>query len=720
MPKAATNRDFSGLPLLAGGAVGCGRQRVCIVTPELPEAAGETAMAVFLQRLSFALAGRGHAVTVLYVGTGRRRLGAVRRARDAYRHKGVDLQSLDPARGPFLHGTVPAKAPLHVYRWLRSRPEPFNVIHFPERSGLCYYAVLAKTQGLAFADTILAVHATGPTLWHQAARHEYVQSVDDLILDFMERESLRRADLAISPTRYIFNWMLAHDWELPGKRFVQPWLLSDQVAPTMVATDEPAPAKINEIVFYGRLESQTGLGLFCDAINRSRLRINPAIQITFLGPIGIVNNRHPRGFISGKAAGWKCRWRIVMGVVGSRAREFLRQPGRLAVLASPMENFSQQIATLLADKVLLLVAGDGGASELIAPSNRQRICFPQHPGKLAAILDNAVEEGMRPVLPAIDIASNIATWTGWHNSLEPQQFSVTLRQRSLESPLVSICIPHFNAFPHIKQTLDSVRKQEYPNIEVVLVDDGSTDSAAIEYLRSIETEFKQRGWKIIYQDNRYQGAARNTAATNAAGQYLLFLDSDDVLFSGAVAMLVDVAVRTGADLVCGASVDFSSPEPPEFGAETPGFWAAIGPAAAAGAFVNIFGPACLLVKAASFVAVAGYKEIYGAGSEDWELYSRSTLAGLHHEFVPEPVYWYRISPGSMIRSTNRYFNEQVAIRPYLDAVPASLQNLILLTQGISRRASLAIKLRRSLLIGLDLHVKLAWLRRFLHSLRVCR
>ncbi|MGV8815436.1 MAG: glycosyltransferase family 2 protein [Gelidibacter sp.] len=90
--------------------------------------------------------------------------------------------------------------------------------------------------------------------------------------------------------------------------------------------------------------------------------------------------------------------------------------------------------------------------------------------------------------------------------------------------LVSVIIPNYNSIEFIKETLDSVFNQSYPNIEVIVVDDSSTDSS-LAYLESIEAN------NFILKRNIGKGAcaARNFGIQLASGGFIQFLDSDDII-----------------------------------------------------------------------------------------------------------------------------------------------------------------------------------------------
>ena len=91
-------------------------------------------------------------------------------------------------------------------------------------------------------------------------------------------------------------------------------------------------------------------------------------------------------------------------------------------------------------------------------------------------------------------------------------------------PLVSIIIPCFNAARWLGETLDSAFAQTWPNKEILLVDDGSTDDSL-----AIARRYEPRGLRLLTQPNRGAAAARNTGLAAARGEFIQFLDSDDLL-----------------------------------------------------------------------------------------------------------------------------------------------------------------------------------------------
>lgn len=92
-------------------------------------------------------------------------------------------------------------------------------------------------------------------------------------------------------------------------------------------------------------------------------------------------------------------------------------------------------------------------------------------------------------------------------------------------PLVSIIVPAYNAEKYIEETVVSALRQTYRNIEMIVVDDGSTDHTA-EIVKTLAV--RDRRLAYTYQKNQGQSAARNAGIARAAGGYVAFLDADDL------------------------------------------------------------------------------------------------------------------------------------------------------------------------------------------------
>lgn len=119
----------------------------------------------------------------------------------------------------------------------------------------------------------------------------------------------------------------------------------------------------------------------------------------------------------------------------------------------------------------------------------------------------------------------------------------------MEQPLVSVVIPAYNCSRTIQRCLDSVLSQSYPCLQVVAVDDGSTDDT-LKRLQAYAA--RDRRLVVVHQENQGVSTARNQALAHCQGTYVQFVDSDDSLAPEAVAHMVRRAEQDDSDLVIGA------------------------------------------------------------------------------------------------------------------------------------------------------------------------
>ena len=114
----------------------------------------------------------------------------------------------------------------------------------------------------------------------------------------------------------------------------------------------------------------------------------------------------------------------------------------------------------------------------------------------------------------------------------------------MSKPLVSVIVPTYNVERYVEDCIDSLISQTYPNIEIIVIDDGSKDATV--YLLN---QYKDKIKLTANDNNKGQGARRNQGIKLAKGEYIYFVDSDDWIEKDTIKELVEQAVKTGADLV---------------------------------------------------------------------------------------------------------------------------------------------------------------------------
>lgn len=227
--------------------------------------------------------------------------------------------------------------------------------------------------------------------------------------------------------------------------------------------------------------------------------------------------------------------------------------------------------------------------------------------------------------------------------------------------LVSVIIPCFNSSPAwLSEALDSVFAQNYPNIEIVLADDGSTDAKATAYLDSLADRDQIL---LLRLPHGGPASARNAAVSASRGEFILPLDSDDRISQDYLSLAVAaMATHPHAAVVYGAAEYFGD----QCGEiDLPAY-------SRRGILTTNPMYATCVIRRSCFDAIGGYDEHMVHGLEDHELWLR--LCGQFGDPVklPVTVFFYRISQGtrngmlvanrqSWVAARSRIFQNNVAL-----------------------------------------------------------
>lgn len=192
----------------------------------------------------------------------------------------------------------------------------------------------------------------------------------------------------------------------------------------------------------------------------------------------------------------------------------------------------------------------------------------------------------------------------------------------MSRPLISVMIGAYNAEPYLAEAIDSVFAQTHRPLELIVVDDGSTDGTA-DVARSY-------GDRLVFasQENRGNGGARNTAVGLARGEYFAFLDADDRFVPDKLErQLAALDADPDLDVVFGHVEEFVSPE---LDAQTRAR------VRAPAAVQPWMAPNLMLIRRASFEQVGAFSETLKVGvTVDW--FARAEEAGLRRLMLPGVV-----------------------------------------------------------------------------------
>ncbi len=135
--------------------------------------------------------------------------------------------------------------------------------------------------------------------------------------------------------------------------------------------------------------------------------------------------------------------------------------------------------------------------------------------------------------------------------------------------LVSVVVPVYNEEVYLKPCVESILRQSYKNLEVILVDDGSTNAASTicDDFANLDIRIK-----VIHQKNAGLSSARVAGLLVASGEWVMFVDNDDILLPYAVERLLAGATEAEIEIIAGRRVDLDEPESFDAGKQEKSFY----------------------------------------------------------------------------------------------------------------------------------------------------
>lgn len=217
------------------------------------------------------------------------------------------------------------------------------------------------------------------------------------------------------------------------------------------------------------------------------------------------------------------------------------------------------------------------------------------------------------------------------------------------NPTISIVVPSYNQSEYLEDCLDSCYNQTTPALEIIVVDDGSTDNSleiANQYMFK-EFPFIESPVRVISQVNKGLPSARNTGIMNAKGDYILFLDADDMLKENAIAKITQEIVKTNADVVAPSFREFGKSERDVI---LGGFTMdELKVANRIGYF------SC--TRRSALLEIGGYSPRMKWGWEDWHLWFDLFRRGKTIAILQDILVMYRVKEKSMIHEANAHAEE---------------------------------------------------------------
>ncbi len=569
---------------------------------------------------------------------------------------------------------------LGVYYYLKNKP--YKTVYFALERGLAYYPLLARETSLAASNQRLIVLAHSPFDWLSEADRFFLKNTQQVSMAAMERYCVEAADRLICVSSNLLKWFKSKEWRLPKSCDVLPALLPYEWSPATSFLDRRLPVRIREIVLLAGSNFSDGITLFCDALDVLARLNHAGVKVTAFGPFGKILGEHTGGMFLRRARRWPFELQLFPRSTFNDCLRYVSERDALAVIPNYDNAAGHWVSGCLRLGIPFVATSVGGNTDQVPHKFRKHCLTEPDARELAAAISARIENPVAPVARQSE-EEKCQLWLALHRK---KTSSPAKRQRNRKAPLVSIVLVHHDRPQYLLQAVRSIEDQDYRNLEVVLVDDGSRLPESRSVLDRLEDRFKKRRWKIVRSPNRYVGAARNAGVKAASGQMIIFLDDDNALFRHAVGTFVRAIEASGAD-ICTAfqKILYDSHVP---GTERTGFiqYHCLGGSLDLGLISNTFGDTGAIYRRSVFKKIGFQLEKPGNHMEDWEFFARAALAGLKIRMIPEALYWYRSSTRGRYRTSHWYDNRLPILAAYRKHKFKGLEHAfhLLMAQNVSQ------------------------------------
>jgi glycosyltransferase involved in cell wall biosynthesis len=444
-------------------------------------------------------------------------------------------------------------------------------------------------------------------------------------------------------------------------------------------------------VYFGRVQERKGVRIFVAALQHFARTAVFKPEVVLLGAVEDQNllQSSMRGL---KDAGFAVSHEGSLDSNG--AVQYLRENvgDTLCVIPSPSDNHPYTIVEAsLIPGLNLIACRAGGVPEILQGAEAQ-LCEPMARDlaeKIAARIAAPLAPGE---LVRYDCEAANNRWLNFHRRALEWGKARGPKPISSAKLTVDVCTTYYQKPKYLSQFVDALEQQTESDFHVIAVDDGSPDCESKRIFEEQAARTAPRGWDFFSQENAFVDAARNSAARRGKGDLILFVDSDDVPARNAIARMREAITLSGDDVLICASYLFASDNKPF----DPATSKVLVPAYATciplgmdlvGGLLNpsAFGGSMFIIRRSVFEQMGGFRELRGAGREDWEFYVRLALAGFRIDVLPEMLQFYRQVENGLARTLSTESSARRLLDAYEDALKAvGLQGGALALAGLYR------------------------------------
>ncbi len=535
-----------------------------------------------------------------------------------------------------------------------AREGPPDIIESQDFSGIAAHLLQRKrTLDPLFADVPVIVTSHSPKFLLDSVERAPLYRFPEYWVGEMERFSLSAADGVIVPSRYLRKCLMQ---ELS--------MINPEVIPNPYIAPKPSSGNlVPRLLYVGRMQYLKGTLVLLETLANMWDR-------GFAWPLDMIggdSHYHPRNMSMKKYVEQRYEPYIRRGLLHihgpvppSRLPAAYRQ-AQAVIVPSLFENFPYVVIEAMASGAVVLASEHGGQQEIITDGENGYLfdetslesqllkAVAMSPARRQQMVARAGKDVARHTDPESVYQRKMAYFERVRESgRKSRQFPFirplgpTPMAPSQSNSLVSIVVPFYNLGTYLFDTIESLAQIQDPALEILVVDDGSTEAMSIAALHQVKQRYPQI--EILRKSHEGLAAARNYGARRVRGAFLAFLDADDKVDPRYYRRALDILNAYDNVSFVGAWTQY-------FG-ESSALWPTWNPEPPYALYHNPLNTSSLICRTDHFLEYGLNDPEMEYGMEDYESMIRLLSRGCQGVVIPEPYFLYRTRADSMSRGFN--------------------------------------------------------------------
>jgi glycosyltransferase involved in cell wall biosynthesis len=553
-----------------------------------------------------------------------------------YLPQGVKLIPVQAIQPNIYHHSSCLQYSDRVYNTLKLL-DSLDVIEFSEYGAEGFTTIRAKKTLNEFANTKLIVKLHTPSSLLVDIDETNHRDVQNLITIYAEDYCVKNADIVTSPSNSLADYFQKRlgIQEVPRS----PYPLSIN----KVAHREFDESQVYKVIFVGSIQVRKGIDIFIEAAKIIlEQEQNFIFELWGRDTVTAPFQQSYKDYLEKRIPDNFKQKILFKGAAPYEQIANIFSTSCFAVFPSRWENWPNVCLEAMSLGCVVIGSKNGGMSEMIEHGISGYLVDPYKPDEIANIILSNFQD-LDKLQKISEIAQgSIQLWCNPKNAIEKiesvyqRDYRKTIWDIS-KIPKVSVVIPLYNQGKYIQEAINSIQESTYKNVDIVVVNDGSTEQETNDIFDQLEGVVK------IYQKNGGLSSARNTGIQVATGEYILLLDADDKVHP----LYIEKAAQA---LVNNQDISYIACYTRYF--EAWNFSQA----------VFCFVPELMLFmntdsinssslyRKEAIVSVGGFDEEM-ISYEDWSFYISMNEAGLKGDVIPLPLFYYRRRYDSMVFKT---------------------------------------------------------------------